>query len=146
MSLETLYHQMLSEAPEISDITAGATFRGDVQTEQDYSYTAERYAGPGYFIVGFDALPYGPQQATTGPCRVGAVRGSHDGDTGVVEPGFGVAVAVALVHDQDQPVRVVKNMFGCKVTRSTRTSRCSTTSIMEPSRLFVVPHPLESII
>src|SRR3954453_1388212 len=45
----------------------------------------------------FDALPYGPQQATTGACRFGAVRGSHDSNTAVVEPGFGVAVAVALV-------------------------------------------------
>src|SRR3954454_24317196 len=45
----------------------------------------------------FDALPYGPEQATTGACRFGAVRRSHDGDIAVVEPGFGVAVAVALV-------------------------------------------------
>jgi flavin-dependent dehydrogenase len=52
VAVDTLYHQMLGEAPEISDITAGATFRGHVRAEQDYSYTAERYAGPGYFIVG----------------------------------------------------------------------------------------------
>src|SRR3954464_9540976 len=45
----------------------------------------------------FDALPYGPEPAPTGACRFGAVRRSHDGDVAVVEPGFGVAVAVALV-------------------------------------------------
>src|SRR5215475_1249719 len=49
----------------------------------------------------FDALPYRTQQATTRPCRFTAVRGSHDRDTPVVEPVFGVAVAVALVHHQN---------------------------------------------
>src|SRR6266496_3472405 len=58
----------------------------------------------------FDALPHGTEQATTGACRFGAVRWSHDGDTAVVEPGFGVAVTVSLVHDQNQPVRVVKHV------------------------------------
>src|SRR6266487_4387028 len=42
----------------------------------------------------FDALPYRAEQTTTRPCRFAAVRGSHDGDIPVVEPGFGVAVAV----------------------------------------------------
>src|SRR6266700_3106961 len=58
----------------------------------------------------FDALPYGPQQAPAGAGGFGAVRGSYDGDSVVVEPGFGVAVAVALVHDQDQPVGVVEHV------------------------------------
>src|SRR6202008_1495621 len=40
----------------------------------------------------FDALPHRTQQATTRSCRFGAVGGSHDGDTAVVEPGFRVAV------------------------------------------------------
>src|SRR3982751_6556551 len=38
----------------------------------------------------FDALPYGTEQAAAGACRFVAVRGSHDGDTSFVEPGFGV--------------------------------------------------------
>src|SRR5258706_11058770 len=58
----------------------------------------------------FDALPYSTKQAATGAWRFAAVRGSHHGDTAVVEPGFGVAVAVALVHNEDQPVRVVKHV------------------------------------
>src|SRR6266699_31048 len=49
----------------------------------------------------FNALPYRTKQATTRPCRFAAVRGSHDGDTPVAEPGFGVTVAVALVHHQN---------------------------------------------
>src|SRR6266498_3408520 len=58
----------------------------------------------------FNALPYRTEQATTRPCRFAAVRGSHDGDTPVAQPGFGVPVAVALVHHQDQPIRVVKHV------------------------------------
>src|SRR5258706_10411382 len=50
----------------------------------------------------FDALPYGPEQATSRAGRFGAVGGPYDGDPVVVEPRFGVTVAVALVHDQDQ--------------------------------------------
>src|SRR5947207_15160936 len=57
------------------------------------------------FVDRFDALPYRTKQAATGACRFAAVRGSHHGDTPVVEPGFGVTVAVALVHHQDQPTR-----------------------------------------
>src|SRR3954462_12594529 len=48
----------------------------------------------------FDALPYGPQRATAGACRFGAGGGAHERDAAFVEPGFGVAVAVALVHDR----------------------------------------------
>src|SRR5258706_3609057 len=58
----------------------------------------------------FDALSYCPQQARTGACRFGAVGGSHDSATAVVEPGFRIAVSVALVDDQDQPIRVVKHV------------------------------------
>src|SRR5438094_1613749 len=50
------------------------------------------------FVDRFDALPYRAQQATTRPFRFTAVRGSHHGDTPVVKPGFGVPVAVTLVH------------------------------------------------
>src|SRR5215207_1147622 len=57
----------------------------------------------------FDALAYRPEQGPAGTGGFFVVRGSDDGDTAVVEPGFGVAVAVALVHDQDQPVRVVEH-------------------------------------
>src|SRR6266498_491179 len=53
------------------------------------------------FVDRFDALPYRTQQATTRPFRFTAVRGSHHGDTPAVEPGFGVVVAVTLVHHQD---------------------------------------------
>ncbi|MGA8114767.1 MAG: tryptophan 7-halogenase, partial [Actinocatenispora sp.] len=54
-SLEKIYHEMLAEADEISDITDGATCRGNVRADQDYSYSAERYSGPGYFITGDSA-------------------------------------------------------------------------------------------
>jgi hypothetical protein len=57
-----------------------------------------------------DVLSYGPQQATTGAGRLGAVCGAYEGYAGFIESGLGVTVAVALVHDQDQPVRVVEHV------------------------------------
>src|SRR5438046_2450175 len=58
----------------------------------------------------FDGLPHGSEQATARAGRFGAISRSNDSDTAFVEPGFDVTVAVALVHDQDQPVQVVKHM------------------------------------
>src|SRR6266567_3855889 len=53
----------------------------------------------------FNALPYRTQQAATRPLRLTAIRRSHHSDTPVVEPVFGVTVAVSLVHYQNQPIR-----------------------------------------
>ena len=77
----------------------------------------------------FDALPDGAEQPSAGAGGLVAVGGSDDGDIAVVEPCFGVAVAVALVHDQDQPVRVVKHVR-LHATRSTSTSRSSVLALV----------------
>src|SRR5438034_4596173 len=65
----------------------------------------------------FDALPYRTQQATTRPFRFTAIRWPHHSDTPVVKPVLGIAVAVTLVHHQDQPIRVMKHVRDRKSTR-----------------------------
>jgi hypothetical protein len=57
----------------------------------------------------FDGLPDSPKQHPAGAWCFVAVGGSNDGDIDLIEPCFRGAVAVALVHDQDQPVLVMKH-------------------------------------
>jgi Transposase DDE domain group 1 len=57
----------------------------------------------------FDGLPDGPKQHPAGAGCFVAVGGSNDGDTGFVEPCFGGAATIALVHHQDEPVGVVEH-------------------------------------
>lgn len=50
--LDALYREAISENQQVSGLLSDATLVGDLRTEQDFSYTAESYAGPGYFLSG----------------------------------------------------------------------------------------------
>jgi flavin-dependent dehydrogenase len=50
--LDEIYRQAIEASPLISKILSTARLVGPLKTETDYSYTAERFSGPGYFIVG----------------------------------------------------------------------------------------------
>jgi len=50
--LKALYLEAIAESPMVSDLLSEATFTGEMRTEQDFSYTAETYAGPGFFLRG----------------------------------------------------------------------------------------------
>lgn len=50
--LEELYAEIISECPLISEIVASGKRVSDVQVEEDYSYTADSFGGPGYFMTG----------------------------------------------------------------------------------------------
>ncbi len=52
LGLEEIYQQALLESPLIARIVREAELVSDLKTESDYSYTAEKFSGPGYFIVG----------------------------------------------------------------------------------------------
>jgi len=45
------YERVLARHPVASEILKGAT-HGTVKLERDYSYTSDRFSGPGYFIAG----------------------------------------------------------------------------------------------
>ena len=61
---ESIYHQAIKESPVIEDLLASAELVTDLRTEKDYSYTSDRFAGPGYFLVGDAACFLDPLLST----------------------------------------------------------------------------------
>lgn len=53
--LERYYLEQVRSAAPVPEILADARFQGKLRTDQDYSYSAERFSGPGYFISGDSA-------------------------------------------------------------------------------------------
>ena len=51
-SLRQLYLDAIADAPVIAGMLESAELVTPLQTEQDFSYIAEEFSGPGYFIVG----------------------------------------------------------------------------------------------
>jgi flavin-dependent dehydrogenase len=52
MSMEEIYCQAIESSPLLSRILENATLVSDLKTETDYSYTAEQFSGPGFFLAG----------------------------------------------------------------------------------------------
>src|SRR5262249_40695022 len=63
-SIEKLYFEAMKDCPIVTELLEGATKVSDMRTEQDYSYVAERFAGPGYFISGDAACFLDPLLST----------------------------------------------------------------------------------
>jgi flavin-dependent dehydrogenase len=51
-SLEQLYAEAIDETPFIKAIVEPGTLVSKMYTEQDYSYAAQRFCGPGYYMIG----------------------------------------------------------------------------------------------
>jgi flavin-dependent dehydrogenase len=62
--LPSLYHRVLGEAGLVPEILRGAEMVDEIRFEQDYSYAAEQFAGPGYFLVGDAACFLDPLLST----------------------------------------------------------------------------------
>lgn len=63
-SLEDLYQVFIDESEEVRDLVAGAEYMAPARVETDYSYTAERFSGPGYMLIGDAACFLDPLLAT----------------------------------------------------------------------------------
>lgn len=63
-SSERIYHEAIHECPVIADLLAPAKLVTPLRIEQDYSYTSERFSGPGYFVVGDAACFLDPLLST----------------------------------------------------------------------------------
>jgi flavin-dependent dehydrogenase len=61
---ESIYHAAVRESPVIADLLAPAKMVTPLRTEKDFSYTSERFAGPGYFLVGDAACFLDPLLST----------------------------------------------------------------------------------
>jgi flavin-dependent dehydrogenase len=63
-SLQAFYLDRLHNTPAIHELTEGAAFEGQVRAEQDYSYVSDRFAGPGYMMIGDAACFLDPLLST----------------------------------------------------------------------------------
>ena len=64
VSTDQIYHETIRECPVIADLLAPAELVTPLRIEQDYSYTTERFTGPGYFLVGDAACFLDPLLST----------------------------------------------------------------------------------
>lgn len=62
--IEALYAEALAECPAVADLLDGATQSSGMKVEQDYSYAARSFAGPGYFLTGDSACFLDPLLST----------------------------------------------------------------------------------
>jgi len=86
LDLEQIYRKGIEECPLVADLLGSAERTSPLRVEQDYSYTADRFSGPGYFLSGDAACFLDPLLSTgvhlamysatlAAACLVSAVRG-----------------------------------------------------------------------
>ncbi|HKS99630.1 MAG TPA: NAD(P)/FAD-dependent oxidoreductase [Rugosimonospora sp.] len=63
-SLDAYYGHMVAVAPVVDGLVAGARYQGPARVETDYSYIADQFCGPGYFLVGDAACFLDPLLST----------------------------------------------------------------------------------
>jgi flavin-dependent dehydrogenase len=63
-STDTMVQALMSESDTVSSLLRGADFIPPARVEQDYSYAADRFCGPGYFLSGDAACFLDPLLAT----------------------------------------------------------------------------------
>lgn len=63
-SLEEFYLGAIAESPLMTKLLTQAELVSSVQAEQDYSYAAENFCGPGYFLIGDAACFLDPLLST----------------------------------------------------------------------------------
>lgn len=62
--LEAMFLDLVAESPTVTELVRGGRQAGRVRVEQDFSYAAPSYCGPGYFIVGDAACFLDPLLST----------------------------------------------------------------------------------
>ena len=63
-SLEDMFLALVAENDTVSDLVRDQPLQGDVHVEQDFSYAADSFCGPGYFMVGDAACFLDPLMST----------------------------------------------------------------------------------
>ncbi|MGH3866942.1 MAG: NAD(P)/FAD-dependent oxidoreductase [Pseudonocardiaceae bacterium] len=64
VNAEQIYRETIRECPVIADLLASAELVTPLRIEQDYSYSSNRFTGPGYFLVGDAACFLDPLLST----------------------------------------------------------------------------------
>jgi hypothetical protein len=68
-SLAEIYRNAIAEPPLMIRMSGPGRLISDLRAEQDYLYTSERFAGPGYFLAGDAACFLDPLLSTGGIWR-----------------------------------------------------------------------------
>lgn len=63
-SIQAVYSEAMKQCPAVSELLEGANQVSHMRTEQDYSYVADRFAGPGYILSGDAACFLDPLLST----------------------------------------------------------------------------------
>lgn len=63
-SLEAMFAAVVAESAPVADLMRDGRYQGTVRVEQDFSYSAPGYCGPGYFIAGDAACFLDPLLST----------------------------------------------------------------------------------
>lgn len=62
--MEALFLDAVQESETVRELVEDAVFQHDVRVEQDFSYTADSFCGPGYFLAGDSACFLDPLLST----------------------------------------------------------------------------------
>lgn len=91
-SLQDYYLDRLHKHPAMHSLVEGARLAGQVRAEQDYSYAAERFSGPGHVMVGDAACFLDPLLSTgvhlaqySATLAAAAIATAHRGEMGEQE-------------------------------------------------------------
>jgi flavin-dependent dehydrogenase len=63
-TLEDLYRNSIASSRVVANLVEGSQLRLPIRAESDYSYTAERFSGPGYYLAGDAACFLDPLLST----------------------------------------------------------------------------------
>jgi flavin-dependent dehydrogenase len=90
--LSAMFTDLVAQSPAVAELMRGGQHDGRVRVEQDFSYSASHYCGPGYFIVGDAACFLDPLLSTgvhlamySGMLAATAILATHHGDVTELE-------------------------------------------------------------
>jgi flavin-dependent dehydrogenase len=93
LALDEIYREAVESCRVVAGLTAGAQLAGPLRTETDYSYAADYFSGPGFFLVGDAACFLDPLLSTgvhlatfsglvAAAAAASILRGEVDGEVG----------------------------------------------------------------
>jgi flavin-dependent dehydrogenase len=91
-SLTAMFADLVAESETVAELMRGAKHDGKVRVEQDFSYSASRYCGPGFFIAGDAACFLDPLLSTgvhlalySGMLAATSILATHNDDVSELE-------------------------------------------------------------
>jgi flavin-dependent dehydrogenase len=123
-SMEAVYQDAISQCPRIAEMVAPGTRVTDLKLEQDYSYAADSFSGPGYFLAGDAACFLDPLLSTgvhlatfSGLLAAAAISAVLDGDLTEAE---GSSFYTKAYHQAYERLLVVVSFFYNSYDRRTQ--------------------------